>query len=68
MRLLVLGTGGMAKNQRALFPRIDGVTVGGAGDTDPERLSAFADKVNIEKRFRLLEEAIDWGEFDVATS
>ncbi|EJC80905.1 putative dehydrogenase [Rhizobium leguminosarum bv. trifolii WSM2297] len=68
MRLLVLGTGVMAKNQLARFPLIDGVTVVGAVDTDPERLSAFADKFNIEKRFLSLEEAIAWGEFDAATN
>jgi len=58
----------MAKNQLARFPLIDGVTVVGAVDTDPERLSAFADKFNIEKRFLSLEEAIAWGEFDAATN
>ncbi|WHO74550.1 Gfo/Idh/MocA family protein [Rhizobium sp. BT03] len=68
MRLLVLGTGVMAKNQLARFSLIDGVTVVGAVDTDPERLSAFADKFNIEKRFLSLEEAIAWGEFDAATN
>ncbi|RUM07499.1 Gfo/Idh/MocA family protein [Rhizobium chutanense] len=68
MRLLVLGTGVMAKNQLARFTLIDGVTVVGAVDTDPERLSAFADKFNIEKRFLSLEEAIAWGEFDAATN
>ncbi|NNU51299.1 Gfo/Idh/MocA family oxidoreductase [Rhizobium sp. WYCCWR 11279] len=68
MRLLVLGTGVMAKNQLARFPLIAGVTVVGAVDTDPERLSAFADKFNIEKRFLSLEEAIAWGEFDAATN
>ncbi|KPH08543.1 Gfo/Idh/MocA family oxidoreductase [Rhizobium acidisoli] len=68
MRILVLGTGVMAKNQLARFSLIDGVTVVGAVDTDPERLSAFADKFNIEKRFLSLEEAIAWGEFDAATN
>ncbi|PDT02002.1 oxidoreductase [Rhizobium chutanense] len=68
MRLLVLGTGVMAKNQLARFSLIDGLTVVGAVDTDPERLSAFADKFNIEKRFLSLEEAIAWGEFDAATN
>lgn len=68
MRLLVLGTGVMAKNQLTHFSKIDGVTVVGAVDTDPDRLSAFADKFNIEKRFLSLDEAIAWGEFDAATN
>jgi len=68
MRLLVLGTGLMAKNQLDHFTCIDGVTVVGAVDTDPNRLASFADKFNIEKRFLSLEEAIAWGEFDAATN
>jgi predicted dehydrogenase len=68
MRLLVLGTGVMAKNQLDHFTRIDGVTVVGAVDTDTVRLAAFADKFNIEKRFLTLDEAIAWGEFDAATN
>ncbi len=68
MRLLVLGTGVMAKNQVANFLAIDGVEVVGAVDTDPARLDDFADKFNIEKRFRTLDEAIAWGEFDAATN
>ncbi|KEC74259.1 myo-inositol 2-dehydrogenase [Rhizobium leguminosarum bv. phaseoli CCGM1] len=58
----------MAKNQLTHFSKIDGVTVVGAVDTDPDRLSAFADKFGIEKRFLTLDEAIAWGEFDAATN
>ena len=68
MRLLVLGTGVMAKNQVANFLAIDGVEVVGAVDTDPARLAEFADHFHIEKRFLTLEEAIAWGEFDAATN
>ncbi|ANL29220.1 oxidoreductase protein [Rhizobium phaseoli] len=68
MRLLVLGTGVMAKNQLTHFSKIDGVTVVGAVDTDPDRLSAFADKFGIEQRFLSLDQAIAWGEFDAATN
>ncbi|EJL57371.1 MULTISPECIES: Gfo/Idh/MocA family oxidoreductase [unclassified Rhizobium] len=68
MRLLVLGTGTMAKNQVTNFLAIDGVEVVGAVDTDPARLAEFADHFHIEKRFQTLEEAIAWGEFDAATN
>jgi predicted dehydrogenase len=68
MRLLVLGTGVMAKNQLAQFTRIDGVEVVGAVDTDAVRLAAFADQFKIEKRFLTLDEAIAWGDFDAATN
>ena len=68
MRLLVLGTGTMAKSQVASFLAIDGVEVVGAVDTDRTRLDEFADHFNIEKRFSTLDEAIAWGEFDAATN
>ena len=55
MRLLVLGTGSMARNQVANFLAIDGVEVVGAVDTDPARLAEFADHFHIEKRFLTLE-------------
>ncbi|WP_086998376.1 Gfo/Idh/MocA family protein [Rhizobium sullae] len=68
MRLLVLGTGVMAKNQLDHFTRISGLEVVGAVDTDATRLAAFADKFAIEKRFLTLDEAIAWGGFDAATN
>ncbi len=40
----------------------------GAVDTDPARLTAFADEFNIEKRFLTLDEAIAWGDFDAVTN
>jgi len=68
MRLIIVGTGGMAKNQAEHFSRIDGVEIVGAVDTDPARLAAFADKFSIGQRFSSLDEAIGWGEFDAATN
>jgi len=68
MRLIIIGTGGMAKNQVDHFSQIDGVEIVGAVDTDANRLAAFADKFNIEKRFLSLDEAIAWGDFDAATN
>ncbi|APO71202.1 oxidoreductase protein (plasmid) [Rhizobium gallicum] len=68
MRLLVLGTGSMAKSQVSHFKLIEGVEVVGAVDTDPSRLAEFSDHFGIEKRFLALEEAIAWGDFDAATN
>ncbi|TCL74540.1 Gfo/Idh/MocA family oxidoreductase [Rhizobium sp. BK251] len=68
MRLIIVGTGVMAKNQLDHFTRIDGVEVVGAVDSDANRLAAFADKWGIEKRFLSLDEAIAWGDFDAASN
>ena len=58
MRLLILGTGGMAKNQADQFSRMDNVEIVAAVDTDALRLAAFADQFSIPKRFASLDEAI----------
>ncbi|MBB2973326.1 Gfo/Idh/MocA family oxidoreductase [Mesorhizobium sp. RMAD-H1] len=68
MRLIVVGTGAMAKSQTNHFKAIDGVEIVAAVDTDPVRLAEFADHFDIQKRFFTLEEAIAWGEFDAATN
>nr|WP_314085772.1 Gfo/Idh/MocA family oxidoreductase [uncultured Shinella sp.] len=68
MRLLVLGTGGMANSHAQHFAAIDGVELVGAVDVDPSRAKAFADKHGIPNVFTSLEEAIAWGNFDAATN
>lgn len=68
IRLLILGTGGMANNHAEAFKAIDGVEVVAGVDTRPVQLEAFCDKHQIEHRFATLDEAIAWGEFDAATN
>lgn len=68
MRLLVLGTGGMANTHAQHFAAIDGVELVGAVDVDPSRAKAFADTHGIPHVFTSLEEAIAWGDFDAATN
>ena len=41
VRLLILGTGGMAKNHAEGFAAIPGVTLVAGIDTRPEQLAAF---------------------------
>ena len=60
MRLLIVGTGGMAKNQAEQFSRMENVEIVGAVDTDAMRLANFADQFNIPQRFTTLDEAIAW--------
>ena len=68
MRLLILGTGGMANNHAQHFAAIEGVELVGAVDVDAERVAAFADRHNIPRRFTSLDAAIAWGGFDAATN
>ncbi len=68
MRLLVLGTGGMANTHAEHFAAIDGVELVGAVDVDPARAKAFAAQHGITHVFTSLEEAIAWGGFDAATN
>lgn len=68
MRLLILGTGGMANSHANAFSKIEGVEIVGAVDVDPSRAKAFAAQHDIDQTFTSLEEAIDWGEFDAVTN
>lgn len=68
MRLLIVGTGGMANAHAEHFAAIKGVTLVGAVDVDMGRVTAFADKHKIARRFTSLDEAIAWGAFDAATN
>ena len=64
MRLLILGTGVMAAKHARSFAAIDGVSVVGGVDVEPERLAAFNAEHGIERGFASLEEALAWGDFD----
>ena len=68
LRVLIVGTGGMANAHAECFAAIEGVEVVGGVDTSPERLAEFCDKHEIPHRFASLDEALAWGEFDAATN
>ena len=68
MRLLVLGTGGMAANHVQNFGAIEGVEVVAAVDVDPQRVHDFAEIHRIPNTFTSLSEALAWGRFDTATN
>jgi predicted dehydrogenase len=68
MRLLVLGTGGMAANHVQNFAAIEGVEVVAAVDVDPQRVGDFAGIHRIPEAFTSLSEAVRWGGFDTATN
>ena len=68
MRLLVLGTGGMANAHAQNFSAIEGVSLVGGVDIDPARLAEFCATHGIERQFASLEEALAWGEFDAVAN
>lgn len=68
VRLLIVGTGGMAKQHAQRFGEIDGVTLAAGIDTSPERLGAFQAAHGIPRGFASVQEALDWGEFDAVTN
>lgn len=68
MRILILGTGGMARAHAGNFRDIEGVTLAGGVDTSAEQLDAFCDEYGIENRFTSLEDALNWGQFDAVAN
>lgn len=68
MRLIILGTGGMAQAHAGNFGSIKGVEIVGAVDLEPDRLGEFCDRFGIKKRFSSLNDALKWGHFDAAAN
>ncbi len=68
MRLLILGTGSMAKTHADAFAAEPGVEVVAAVEPNRERLAHFADEHRIPNRFEDLDEALAWGQFDAAAN
>ncbi len=68
IRLLILGTGGMAGQHALHFSTMEYVDVVAGVDVDAERLAAFCDKHGIDKRFTSIEDALAWGEFDAVSN
>lgn len=68
IRLLILGTGGMARNHAEAFAAIPGVELVAGVDTRPEPLAAFCAQHGIARGFDSLEAALDWGGFDAVAN
>lgn len=68
VRLLILGTGGMANTHAENFARIEGVSLVAGIDTRPAQLTAFCDKHRIPNGFASIAEAVAWGQFDAVTN
>ncbi|NHF73183.1 Gfo/Idh/MocA family protein [Paracoccus xiamenensis] len=68
VRLLILGTGGMARNHAEGFGQIPGVEIVGGVDTRSAQLDAFRGDFGIPNGFASVDEALDWGQFDAVTN
>jgi predicted dehydrogenase len=68
IRLLILGTGGMAKTHAEAFAAVPGVQLAAGVDTRAEALAAFCDHHGIARRFPSLEAALAWGGFDAVAN
>jgi predicted dehydrogenase len=68
IRLLILGTGGMAKAHATHFKDDPRVELVGCSDVVPGRAEEFAKSHGAGKAFTSLEEAIKWGGFDAAAN
>ncbi len=68
VRILILGTGGMAKNHAEAFRAIEGVSLVAGIDTRPDQLAAFCKAHKIANSFDSVEQALAWGEFDAVTN
>ena len=68
MKLLVLGTGGMAKAHANAFGAMPGVEVVAACDVDAGRADSFAAEHHIPKSYGSLEAALKAGGFDAVTN
>ncbi|TNC51685.1 Gfo/Idh/MocA family oxidoreductase [Rubellimicrobium rubrum] len=68
VRLLIVGTGGMARQHAEKYAAIPGVSLVAGIDTNPERLAAFQEAHGIPTGFASVQDALNWGEFDAVTN
>lgn len=68
IRVLILGTGNMARSHVRLFRADPRVLLAAVADIDVERAAAFAGTHGIAQFFGSLEAALDWGQFDAVAN
>lgn len=66
IRLLLLGTGGIARQHLDEFGRVEGCAIVACADAVPGRAKAHAKENGIKHAFDNLDAAIAWGGFDAA--
>jgi len=68
IRVLIVGTGGMANAHAEAYAAMEGVELVAGVDTRPDNLSVFNAKHGIRRGFDTVEAAIEWGEFDAVSN
>jgi len=68
VRVLIVGTGGMANAHAEAYAAMPGVEIVGGVDRNPENLHAFNAKHGITHAFDSVIEALTWGEFDAVSN
>lgn len=68
IRVLIVGTGGMANTHAEAYAAMDGVQVVAGVDTELSRLQSFNEKHGIFHGFGSVSEALAWGEFDAVSN
>jgi predicted dehydrogenase len=68
IRVLIVGTGGMAHDHAAAFTAMPGVEVVASVDTKPDNMQPFNAKYGIEHAFDNVEQALAWGAFDAVSN
>lgn len=68
VRILILGTGNMARTHAAAYQAMPDVEIVAGVDSRPQVLSAFCDAFAIPNRFATLDAALAWGEFDAVSN
>lgn len=68
IRVLIVGTGGMANAHAEAYAAMEGVTVVAGIDPHAGRLEEFCARHGVSHRFQSVEEAIAWGEFDAVSN
>ena len=68
IRILIVGTGGMANHHAEHYAKIPGVKIVAGIDTNAERLAAFQAKFDVPNGFASVDAALTWGEFDAVSN
>lgn len=68
VRVLILGTGGMANSHAEAYAAMPGVSLVAGIDTNAERLAAFNARHGIPHGFASVVDALSWGEFDAVSN
>lgn len=68
IRVLIVGTGGMANDHATAFTQMPGVAVVGSVDTKPANMHPFNAKHGIAHAFDSVDQALAWGEFDAVSN